>query len=420
MMLRHFQRFFASVAAFLICINSLSFSAFASERGSHSQVLDDYGALGWFASWIVGTKTFGISSASDNNYAVNKSQNYYTTPTSSVQDKYGNVTNYYRDGDTTNTQIIDSYNKTCSRCKDTKTITLPALDHVWVETDRTPAACLTPGSIDYSCSRCSETKTEIIPQLGASHIWTVSGHTDATCTVSGVTGYTCSRCGEVKQEDSPALGHNWVESGRKDPDCVTSGFVRYSCSRCDEVKTETISQLAEDHTWVETDRTDATCTTDGFVDYDCSVCHATKTNVLPSLDHAWEEKGYMPPTCTDPGSISRTCSRCGFSAVEELPALGSDHVWEESGRTDATQTAAGSVTYTCSTCGASKSERIPPLGLDLTMSNFLEKMTEVLNVCLSWVGVLADGVTRNPILFLAVVIGFIGTGVILFRRMLKL
>ena len=27
-------------------------------------------------------------------------------------DKSGNVTNYYRGGDTTNTQIIDSYNKT--------------------------------------------------------------------------------------------------------------------------------------------------------------------------------------------------------------------------------------------------------------------------------------------------------------------
>ena len=45
-------------------------------------------------------------------FSSNRSQNYYTTPTSSVQDKYGNVTNYYRSGDTNNTQIIDSYNKT--------------------------------------------------------------------------------------------------------------------------------------------------------------------------------------------------------------------------------------------------------------------------------------------------------------------
>ena len=48
----------------------------------------------------------------DKLFSSNKPQNYYTTPTNSVQDKDGNVTNYYRGGDTTNTQIIDSYNKT--------------------------------------------------------------------------------------------------------------------------------------------------------------------------------------------------------------------------------------------------------------------------------------------------------------------
>ena len=45
-------------------------------------------------------------------YAASKPQKYYTTPTSSVQDKKGNVTNYYRGGDTTDISIIDSYNKT--------------------------------------------------------------------------------------------------------------------------------------------------------------------------------------------------------------------------------------------------------------------------------------------------------------------
>lgn len=39
---------------------------------------------------------------------MNNPQNYYTSVTSSVVDKSGNVTNYYRGGDTTNTKIIDS------------------------------------------------------------------------------------------------------------------------------------------------------------------------------------------------------------------------------------------------------------------------------------------------------------------------
>ena len=42
----------------------------------------------------------------------NKEQKYYTQPTESVEDSQGNVINYYRGGDTTNTKIIDSYNRT--------------------------------------------------------------------------------------------------------------------------------------------------------------------------------------------------------------------------------------------------------------------------------------------------------------------
>lgn len=60
----------------------------------------DTGSANWvFTDWL-------------GSFASSKPQKYYTTPTSSVEDKYGNVTNYYRGGDTTTTNIIDSYNKT--------------------------------------------------------------------------------------------------------------------------------------------------------------------------------------------------------------------------------------------------------------------------------------------------------------------
>ena len=50
-------------------------------------------------------------------------QKYYTTPTESVEDKYGNVVNYYRGGDTTTTKIIDSYNKTFNTIHNTSNTT---------------------------------------------------------------------------------------------------------------------------------------------------------------------------------------------------------------------------------------------------------------------------------------------------------
>lgn len=50
--------------------------------------------------------------AADALFGSNKEQKYYTEPTESKEDEYGNVINYYRGGDTTSTKIIDSYNKT--------------------------------------------------------------------------------------------------------------------------------------------------------------------------------------------------------------------------------------------------------------------------------------------------------------------
>ena len=56
-------------------------------------------------------------------FSSNTPQSYYTTPTESVEDKYGNVTNYYRGGDTTTTKIIDSYNHTFNTIHNTTNTT---------------------------------------------------------------------------------------------------------------------------------------------------------------------------------------------------------------------------------------------------------------------------------------------------------
>ena len=81
--------------------------------------------------------------------------------------------------------VAGKINYTCSRCNDTKSEALPALEHNWTETRRTPATCITAGTIYYSCSRCDETKMETIPQLAEDHTWTESARTPATCTAAG-------------------------------------------------------------------------------------------------------------------------------------------------------------------------------------------------------------------------------------------
>ena len=54
------------------------------------------------------------------------------------------------------------------------------------------------------------------------------------------------------------------------------------------------------------------------------------------------------------------------------------------------------------------------------MGSLLSAMSSVLSAPMGWVGAVAQAVTAHPVLLLCVAIGFIGTGVLLFKRLLRL
>lgn len=218
----------------------------------------------------------------------------------------------------------------------------------------------------------------------------------------------------------PALGHDFVESVREDPTCGVPGYIEYSCTRCPEISRDHPPALG--HDWTET-RTEPTCTAPGSIVKSCSRCVETESEELPALDHAWEEFSHTDPTCTDPGSAEYVCTRCQFAKSEPIPALGTDHTWTEASRIEPTETSPGLVEYVCSTCGSSKTESLPVLpapGGDMTMTELLAKMTGVFSAALSWTSALSQAVAGSPVLLLCVVIGFIGTGLILFKRLLDI
>ena len=103
------KRIIALFSCFVITISAISipFPARAISGGGIQYTVDKLKE--WFET---GSADWVLTDCLDAQFSSNRPQKYYTTPTSSVQDKYGNVTNYYRSGDTNNTQIIDSYNKT--------------------------------------------------------------------------------------------------------------------------------------------------------------------------------------------------------------------------------------------------------------------------------------------------------------------
>ena len=55
----------------------------------------------------------------------------------------------------------------------------------------------------------------------------------------------------------------------------------------------------------------------------------------------------------------------------------------------------------------------------MTMATLISTITEVFAAAVGWVGTVATTVASNPLLLIGVVIGFIGIGVGLFSRLLR-
>lgn len=126
---------------------------------------------------------------------------------------------------------------------ETRVETTNALGHDFtVKQSETPATCERAGTIVWKCSRCDETKTETIPATG--HHWVDNGEanhicdrdhltaahtygdwvvvTPATCTTKGEKKHTCAVCGHVETQEIPATGHHWKDNGdgtHTCPDC---------------------------------------------------------------------------------------------------------------------------------------------------------------------------------------------------------
>lgn len=120
----------------------------------------------------------------------------------------------------------------CSRCDETKTQTIPALNHDyrddWVVT--TPATCTTKGVKTRHCHNDpSHVETQPIPMNSnnhAGHGTYIVGKKDATCTTDGYTGDTyCDGCNQKIKDGTviPVTGHHWKDKGNGTHTCPDCG-----------------------------------------------------------------------------------------------------------------------------------------------------------------------------------------------------
>lgn len=202
---------------------------------------------------------------------------------------------------------------------------LAALGHDWDSgVITTPATETEAGVMTYTCTCCEETKTESIPKLEHTHSYTAEV-TEPTCTEQGYTTYTCA-CGySYKDNYTTALGHSfgaWTVS--KKATCTEAGKESRTCSRCGAVETRTFAALG--HKTVLQSTKAASCTEPGYTgDEVCTVCGVTVNagTVIPALGHNWDDGVVTTaPTATADGVKTYTCTVCKATKTEVIPATG--------------------------------------------------------------------------------------------------
>ena len=217
----------------------------------------------------------------------------------------------------------------CTRCEETVTEEVPALDHAGAYLkDAKEPSCEEDGYTgDMFCPLCETvlTEGEVIDKLGHSvKDWETV--TEATCTEAGEKTGKCTVCNEDVTEVIPATNHPASRRvNSKDATCTETGHTGYLyCPDCKKILDKGEEIPALQHTVEEWEvTTPATCTKEGEKTGKCTVCGKEDvTAVIEKIAHT-EADGEVitQPTCFVAGERKVICSVCGEDlGTKEIPA----------------------------------------------------------------------------------------------------
>ena len=282
-----------------------------------------------------------------------------------------------------------------------KTAYIDSDGHIYQETAKTDATCMSEGSVTLSCTLCDSVRTQTLPvdplnghkygvwtsvdetqhrrvcEYNSEHIETQSHNfiekaTAPTCDTQGYSVFTCKDCGYTYTgAEVDALGHDfgaWTIT--REATCTETGEKKRVCSVCSATETETVPVDENAHAWGEEPvKTEPTCDARGYSTYTCERCGATEQReFVDAIGHdmgAW--KVTEKATCSAQGEKKRTCLHCDYVETEPIAIEANAHRWDAPVRTAATCEAKGFTTYTCEFCGETeKRNYTEALGHDMS------------------------------------------------------
>lgn len=188
--------------------------------------------------------------------------------------------------------------------------------HDYDSSNLVEATCTTDGTQTYTCVICGGTKTETVQATGHSYVET---KVDATCTKDGSITKTCTRCGDKQVETIKATGHSY-DSGKVTTaaTCTTTGVKTYTCTVCGDAYTETIAKI--DHTYKLTESKAATYTASDFFSYMANQSWSDTTQQKDATQGQTIIKAnYSSETCVS--EISVSVLEDGLDTVDAVNAI---------------------------------------------------------------------------------------------------
>lgn len=164
-------------------------------------------------------------------------------------------------------------------------------NHADVIVSRTEATCTKKGEISYACDYCARTKTETIPATGHNYIET--SKTEATCTDNGIILSKCTDCGDETKTELAALGHDMVEVSRVEATTDKDGEIVLSCQFCDYSVTEKIDKVKSNtNSDNPKEENNSTTTVSSFEECEPSTDNESPETEAPIQSHFIGKEGY--------------------------------------------------------------------------------------------------------------------------------
>ncbi len=253
---------------------------------------------------------------------------------------------------------------------DTKTV----CSHSWVKTRVTKnPTCTSTGTALYTCSRCRKTKTQSLPSLG--HNYQTKSSTASTCTTYGYRLLRCSRCGSQKTESLSLKNHNYTAQKAESKylksiaTCNSPAVYYKSCTMCGKKGSSTFTYGQKlSHVYKISQSqiiAQATCHSKGCRLNTCILCGKKVSEEIAMLSHKYTRTAkneYLKSiaTCSSPAIYYTSCSLCGKKGTSTFTygdALGHNYQTKSSRNSTCTQN--GYKIIVCSNCGLIKSEALP-------------------------------------------------------------